>query len=62
LARTLDHDFEAARAALDAVESLGISMRQVTDELIREGVAAFATSFDELLATIEDKRRALATA
>jgi transaldolase len=62
LARTLDLDFAAARAALDAVESLGISMRQVTDELIREGVAAFATSFDELLATIDDKRRALATA
>ncbi len=62
LARTLDADFGAARAAIDAVEAVGISMHQVTDELIVEGVAAFSKSFDELLATIEDKRRALTTA
>jgi transaldolase len=62
LARTLDADVDAAAAALAAIEAAGISMRQVTDELISEGVAAFAASFDELLATIEAKRRALATA
>jgi hypothetical protein len=37
-------------------------MQQVTDELIEEGVQAFGKSFDELMATIEAKRRALATA
>jgi transaldolase len=62
LARTLDADFGAAAAAIAAVEATGISMRQVTDELIAEGVDAFARSFDELLATIDTKRRALATA
>lgn len=62
LRRTLDADFGAAAAAIAAIEALGISMDQVTDELIEEGVAAFAKSFDELLATIEEKRQALATA
>jgi transaldolase len=62
LRRTLDEDFGAAAAAIAALEELGISMRQVTDELIAEGVAAFGKSFDELLATIEEKRKALATA
>ncbi len=37
-------------------------MKQVTDELIAEGVASFAKSFDELLATIESKRKELAPA
>jgi transaldolase len=62
LARTLDADFGAAAAAVAAVEDLGISMERVTDELIAEGVAAFGASFDELLGTIEEKRKALATA
>ena len=62
LRRTLDADFGAAADAIAAVEALGISMRQVTDELIDEGVEAFGKSFDELMATIDAKRRALATA
>jgi hypothetical protein len=37
-------------------------MTQVTDELIEEGVASFADSFRELIASIEDKRQALAPA
>jgi transaldolase len=62
LRRTLDDDFGAAAAAIVAVEALGISMATVTRELIEEGVAAFGKSFDELLGTIEEKRKALATA
>jgi transaldolase/transaldolase/glucose-6-phosphate isomerase len=62
LRRTLDDDFGAAAAAIAAVEALGISMATVTGELIEEGVAAFGKSFDELLGTIEEKRKALATA
>ena len=37
-------------------------MRQVTDELIDEGVAAFGKSFDDLIATIDSKRKALTPA
>ncbi|HET7685995.1 MAG TPA: transaldolase [Candidatus Limnocylindria bacterium] len=62
LARMLDRDVDDARAALRAVEALGIPMRRVTDELIAEGVASFGKSFDELIASIESQRQALAPA
>ena len=60
--RTLDRELDDARAALSEVEAHGISMRRVTDELIAEGVASFAKSFDELIETIESKRAELAPA
>ena len=62
IARTLDRDLDGARQAIREIEASGISMRQVTDELITEGVASFAKSFDELLETIESKRQELAPA
>jgi transaldolase len=60
--RTLDVDPQAARDTLGRLEDLGISMDRVTQELIDEGVAAFAKSFDELIETIESQRQALAPA
>ena len=60
--RTLDADLDGAREALEALEALGISMRTVTDELISEGVASFGKSFDELIDSIDSKRKALAPA
>jgi transaldolase len=60
--RTLDARLDEAREALRAVEAHGISMRTVTDELITEGVASFAKSFDDLIASIDSKRKALAPA
>ena len=60
--RTLDRDLEAAHQAIREVEANGITMRRVTDELIAEGVASFAKSFDELIETIESKREELAPA
>ncbi|HET6380074.1 MAG TPA: transaldolase [candidate division Zixibacteria bacterium] len=60
--RTLDGDPQAARGVIARIEEQGISMKTVTDELITEGVAAFATSFDELLEAIEAQRKALAPA
>jgi transaldolase len=60
--RTLDAGLDEAREALRAVEAQGISMRTVTDELITEGVASFAKSFDDLIASIDSKRKALAPA
>ena len=51
-----------AHRTLRLIEEQGISMRQVTDELIDEGVAAFGKSFDELIATIDSQRKALAPA
>jgi len=62
IARTLDRDFAGAREALARVEAAGVSMERVTAELIDEGVASFAKSFDELIETIESKRKELAPA
>jgi transaldolase len=60
--RTLDRGVDDARNAIRAVEAEGIPMKTVTDELIEEGVASFAKSFDDLLETIEEERKAVATA
>ncbi len=60
--RTLDKDLEGARQAIREVEAQGISLERVTNELIAEGVASFAKSFDELISTIESKREELAPA
>jgi transaldolase len=60
--RTLDRDLDGARQAIRDVEANGITMERVTDELITEGVASFAKSFDELIETIESKREELAPA
>lgn len=62
LARRLDADVDGARRAIAAVEAQGIAMSTVTDELIAEGVASFAASFADLIASIEEKRRTLAPA
>jgi len=62
LERTLDRDGDEARELLRRVEQQGISMEQVTDELIEEGVANFAKSFDELIGAIDSQREALAPA
>ena len=60
--RTLDRNLDEAKQAIREVEACGISMEQVTSELIVEGVASFAKSFDELIASIESKREELAPA
>ncbi|MBN2045147.1 MAG: transaldolase [Anaerolineales bacterium] len=41
---------------IEALEALGISVKQVTDELEAEGVAAFARAFADLLAVIESRK------
>ncbi len=55
VARTLDVDIPGARAVLDALAALGISLDDITAQLESEGVASFSKSFDDLLATMEQK-------
>ena len=62
MSRTLDVGLDEAIAAIRAVESLGIPMQAVTDELIVEGVAAFTKSFEDLMGVIDAQRKALAPA
>ena len=51
-ALTLEGKEAESQAVIDSLESLGISLSQVTDELEQEGVKAFADAFSDLLDTI----------
>jgi transaldolase len=54
--RTVDGNVDEARRTLEALEKLGIAMRDVTDKLLVDGIASFAKSFDSLIAGLERKR------
>jgi len=53
---TLRRGVREARRVLDGIEGLGIGMNEIADELQREGVLAFETSLDALMASIHSKR------
>ena len=55
---SIDKEFDAAQQAFAGVESLGISMEQVAQELEDEGVRAFTESFEAVLKTIDERRQA----
>ncbi|HUF29808.1 MAG TPA: transaldolase [Gemmatimonadaceae bacterium] len=57
--RTVDADIPGARAVVDELDALGISLEDITRVLLIEGLASFGQSFDELLAGLERKMRAL---
>jgi transaldolase len=49
---SLEENIEAARATMDSLARVGISMKAVTDQLTEEGVKLFADAFDKLLAAV----------
>ena len=55
----IDQDVTGARAVLAELERRGISLKEVTDELVTEGVQQFADAFDKLFGAIARQRRAL---
>ncbi len=55
---TIEEGVEAARDHLDELAALGIDFRQVTDQLLREGVQKFIEPYDALFTAIEGKQRA----
>jgi transaldolase len=55
LARTVDADPEAARETLDALSAVGVDLDDVARVLEDQGVASFAKSFDELMASLSTK-------
>jgi transaldolase len=59
VARTLDQDVDVALGVLDGLGQLGIDMGDVARTLEQEGVASFATSFDELMDALRSKAAAL---
>lgn len=54
---TLEEDLDDAEQILSNLESVGISLAHVTDELEQEGVTAFSNAFASLLETIEARRK-----
>ena len=59
-AATLTQGIDTARRQLDRLATLGIDLEAVTRRLQTEGVAAFVTPFQALMASIESKRRRFA--
>lgn len=59
VARTADRDVDASQRTIDALERAGISMRDVTDKLLTDGIASFQKSFDELVAGLRAKMKSL---
>ena len=58
---TVTTGLDEAERTLAALEAHGISMQEVTDTLLVEGLASFQRSFDTLLAGLERKRASMAT-
>jgi transaldolase len=57
---TEDTNAEAS-ATLDKAATLGIDVRAITEQLQIDGIAAFASSFQRLIATVGKRRRELVT-
>ncbi len=55
---TIEKDLDQAKQDFASLESLGISMQKVTQELEEEGVQAFSESYNSLLATVKMRREA----
>ena len=55
----IEQDVEGARATLAELEHHGISLNEVTQALVRDGVQLFADAFDKLLSAVARRRRKL---
>ena len=56
-APALKSDVEDAREIIEALERVGISLNDVTDTLLEDGVTLFSEAFDSLLAAVDKGRR-----
>jgi transaldolase/glucose-6-phosphate isomerase len=54
---TIFDDLEQAESDLQTLESIGISLDELTDRLEEDGVRKFEESFDALLSAIEEQRK-----
>jgi hypothetical protein len=59
---TLGTNAEDAEAALESAAALGLDLHATTEQLQADALNAFTSSFDQLLATLAEKRRQIATA
>lgn len=56
LSNTLESDIDKAAVIMVNVERAGVSMKEVADQLVKEGVKKFVDPFAKLIAAIERKR------
>lgn len=56
---SIGRDLDRARTLFERLPKLGVPLGLLIDQLEPEGVAAFAASYDALLATLERRRREL---
>jgi transaldolase len=62
VARTVDAQFSVAERTMADLAAVGIDMHDVTDKLLRDGLASFQKSFDSLIAGLERKSATLVRA
>ena len=58
LRNSLEEDVAQAEAVIAEIEAAGLSVKAITGQLLDEGVASFAQSFEELLAAVEEQAQA----
>lgn len=57
---SLEEDLDGAEATMRALQQAGISMAEVTERLLEDGVRLFAEAFDTLLRAVETRCRSTA--
>jgi transaldolase len=60
--QTVDENIDGERKLIAELEDLGISLENVTDKLLVDGLKSFQKSFESLLARIESKSSELSKA
>jgi transaldolase/glucose-6-phosphate isomerase len=57
---SLEEDIEDALDTMETLQQVGISMKEVTDQLLHDGLRLFAEPFDNLLIAVDKKCRVVA--
>ena len=57
---SIEDNMDEERARLDALEAAGISLAEVTDQVLADGVRLFVEPFNKLIGTIESRRDEIA--
>ncbi len=59
---SIERDVDAAEASLAALEELGVSLDDITHELVLDGIKKFEEAFDNLLGGVKKRRQEFAKA
>jgi transaldolase len=59
VAVTVNRGYAEAHQVFEQLEAAGINMKQVTTQLLHEGVSGFAESFQQMVEEVEKKRKTL---